>query len=145
MRSGVKHLNSKRSLILGSAVSAALMSASSAFAFDQSASKFTLVAVPDPQYYAVVQWKTDQYYTTQMNWIVNNATSKNIAFVFGMGDEVQDGNPYGTDPTTHQINTGTFTGNIIPQNPPAGMPVVSGATNISTVDPVNHNMEAEWA
>ena len=113
------------------------------WAFDQSASKFTLVVVPDPQYYAVVQWKTDQYYTTQMNWIVNNATSKNIAYVAGMGDEVQDGNPFTTDPTTHQITT-TYTGNIIPQNPPAGMPVVSGATNINTVDPINHNMEEEF-
>src|SRR5690348_14802322 len=97
--------------------------------FDPNASRFSVVAIPDPQYYTVVQWKTDQYYNTQMNWIVNNQTSRNIAFVAGMGDEVQDGNPFTT--VNNQITT-TYSGNITP----AGQTqTVAGAPSINTVDP----------
>src|SRR3954471_22245427 len=105
----------RRTRAAARAVSAALFGSalysSSASAYDQLASRFSLVAIPDPQYYTVVQWKTDQYYNTQMNWVVNNQTSRNIAFVAGMGDEVQDGNPYTT--VNQQITT-TYSGNITP-------------------------------
>src|SRR6476620_8121405 len=78
-----------RAAVLAAIAAAAI--ASRARAYDQLASRFSVVAVPDPQYYTVVQWKADQYYSGQMNWIVNNAAAKNVGFVFGLGDEVQDG------------------------------------------------------
>ena len=135
---------SRRGAVLRRAAWAAALCAgagASSFAhagFDPNASRFSIVAIPDPQYYTVVQWKTDEYYNTQMNWIVNNQASRNIAFVAGLGDEVQDGNPYTT--VNQQITT-TFTGNIVPQS---GTPAVNGAPSINTVDPLNHDFEAEW-
>src|SRR3954452_1080234 len=136
------HAGTRRTRAAARVVSAALLGSalysSSASAYDQLASRFSLVAIPDPQYYTVVQWKTDQYYTTQMNWIVNNRNTRNIGFVFGLGDEVQDGNPYTT--VNNQITT-TFSGNITPSGQTQA---VSGAPSINPVDPTNHDFEAEW-
>jgi autotransporter-associated beta strand protein len=128
-----------RALAIGVGLASAAGAAAPSFGYNSLASQFTLVTIPDPQYYAVVQWKNDQYYAGQMNWIVNNATSKNIGYVFGLGDNVQDGNPYTTN-ADGSIGT-TYTGNIVPQS---GSPAVTGAPSINTVDPTNHNFESEW-
>ncbi|HSV15563.1 MAG TPA: metallophosphoesterase, partial [Tepidisphaeraceae bacterium] len=129
----------RRAIAPGMLIAAAAAAAPSAFGYNSLASQFTLVAIPDPQYYAVVQWKNDQYYAGQMNWIVNNAAAKNIGYVVGLGDNVQDGNPFTTN-ADGSIGT-TYTGNIIPQS---GSPSVTGAPSINSVDPTNHDFEAEW-
>jgi hypothetical protein len=138
--------SSSRSAIIGrAAASIALLSAANAFAtYDPLASSFTLPVIPDPQYYTTAQWKTDQYYNTQMTWIVANQASKNIPFVFGMGDNVQDGNPYTTNADL-SIGT-TLSGNI---NPPEsqGYPAqdTAGHPSITVIDPVNQSdYELEW-
>ena len=46
---------------------------------------FTLVVVPDPQYYAATY---PSIYNAQMNWIVNNKSSNNIVYVASLGDNV---------------------------------------------------------
>src|SRR5437016_2610965 len=110
-----------------------------AYTYDTLSNQFTFCAIPDPQYYSVVQWKTDDYYKTQMQWIVNHAGAQNVAFVYGLGDEVQDGNPFTTD-ANHNITT-TYSYNITPSGQAQQ---VAGAPSIDTVDPVNHDFEAEW-
>ena len=46
---------------------------------------FTLVVVPDAQYYASTY---PAIYNAQMNWVVNNRTSSNIVYVASLGDNV---------------------------------------------------------
>src|SRR5437660_330989 len=91
-----RHSRRARRSALRRAIAPALLAAAaaapSALGYNSLSSQFTLVTIPDPQYYSVVQWKNDQYYAGQMNWIVNNAAAKNIGYVFGLGDNVQDGN-----------------------------------------------------
>lgn len=116
-----------------------ILTAAHAFGFDPNATKFTVGIIPDPQYYTVVQWKTDQYLNTQMNWLVSNASSNNLAFVFGMGDNVQDGDPFTTN-ADGSIGTG-YSYNITPSGQATQ---VTGAPSIDTVDPTNHNFEEEW-
>jgi hypothetical protein len=129
----------RASAVSVAAASVLVAGGTSAFgAFDSSSSRFQIGIVPDPQYYSVVQWKTDSYYNTQMSWFIANQTSRNLAFVIGVGDEVQDGNPFTT--VNKQITT-TFSGNITPSGQTQ---TVSGAPNIDTVDPTNHNFEVEW-
>jgi hypothetical protein len=53
---------------------------------------FTLVAMPDTQYYTEVQEKCEKYFKGQTRWIVANQRSEHIAFVFQLGDLQQDGN-----------------------------------------------------
>jgi hypothetical protein len=53
---------------------------------------FTLVVMPDTQYYTQVQWKLDKYFKGQTRWIAANQHSEHIAFVFQLGDLQQDGN-----------------------------------------------------
>ncbi|MDB5325878.1 MAG: putative serine/threonine phosphatase [Phycisphaerales bacterium] len=101
--------------------------------YDPLSSTFTLMAIPDPQYYTVKS-SAMPYYYAQMNWIAANQTTRNIAFVYGMGDDVQDGNPYNPD--------GSYTGNITGPGTPTN---ITGAVDISLVDPLNHNFEAEFA
>ncbi len=136
---------SSRAAIAHAVASIALLSAGQTFAsYDPLATTFTLPIIPDPQYYTTVQWKTDQYYTPQMNWIVQNQASKNIPFVFGMGDNVQDGNPYTTNA---DLSVGTtLSGNILPPES-QGYPAQdsSGHPSITVIDPVNQSdYELEW-
>src|SRR5438067_1152974 len=58
---------------------------------------FTVVAMPDTQYYTEVQWKTDLYFKGQTQWIVDHRGDEHIAFVFQLGDLQQDGNLLRTD------------------------------------------------
>ncbi len=52
-----------------------------------AAANFTLVALPDTQYYAQGY---PTVFTSQTNWIVNNRTARNIAYVTALGDIVND-------------------------------------------------------
>jgi hypothetical protein len=54
-----------------------------------AAAPFTLVAVPDTQYYSE---DNPQIFHSQTQWIVNNKAAQNIAFVTQLGDIVQHGN-----------------------------------------------------
>jgi len=49
-------------------------------------SDFTIVALPDTQYYSE---NYPQTFTAQTQWIVNNASTLNIQAVVGLGDIVQ--------------------------------------------------------
>jgi hypothetical protein len=73
-------------------VMAASVSARGATAAPLQGPFFTLVVMPDTQYYTVVQWKTDQYFKGQTNWIAQNQKKEHIAFAFHLGDIQQDGN-----------------------------------------------------
>ncbi len=56
---------------------------------------FTLIALPDTQYYvAALNGGTPEMFTAQTQWIVNNRTAKNIAYVAHLGDCVENGNTY---------------------------------------------------
>ncbi len=55
-------------------------------------SSFTLVALPDTQYYSQ---DYPSIFTSQTNWIVNHRTERNIAFVTHMGDVVYDASVVG--------------------------------------------------
>jgi hypothetical protein len=55
---------------------------------------FTVVALPDTQYYAQSTSRNETYFKGQMNWIVANRSAHNIKFVMGLGDIQNDGNPY---------------------------------------------------
>jgi hypothetical protein len=57
---------------------------------------FTLIALPDTQYYsATLNGGLPAMFTSQTQWIVNNRVADNIAIVIGLGDIVQDGNNNG--------------------------------------------------
>ena len=59
-------------------------------------SGFTIIPVSDTQYYvSSLQGGTPSTLDAQMQWIVNNRASLNIAFVAGLGDIVQDGDNNG--------------------------------------------------
>src|SRR6266536_3223938 len=58
---------------------------------------FTIVVMPDTQYYTEVQWKTDQYFNAQTQWIVDHRADEHIAFVSHVGDLQQDGTFLRTD------------------------------------------------
>src|SRR5581483_6065527 len=63
---------------------------------------FTIVVLPDTQYYTEVQWKTDQYFRAQTQWIVDHQKEENIVFVSQVGDLQQDGTYLRTD--EHQFD-----------------------------------------
>jgi hypothetical protein len=54
----------------------------------QSGADFTMVALPDTQYYSE---SYPNILTSQMQWIVNNAASLNVKAVLGLGDIVNNG------------------------------------------------------
>jgi hypothetical protein len=54
---------------------------------------FTLVVLPDTQFYAAaLRGGTPDMFTAQTQWIVNNKTARNIAYVAHLGDCVNQGN-----------------------------------------------------
>jgi hypothetical protein len=56
------------------------------------ASDFTIVALPDTQYYSAgLYGGTAAMFNAQTAWIVSNQASRNIAYVVHLGDIVQDG------------------------------------------------------
>jgi hypothetical protein len=59
---------------------------------------FTVIALPDTQYYAgSVNSGTPAMFTTQTDWILTNRLSRNIAFVTQLGDCVEDGDKGGSN------------------------------------------------
>lgn len=55
---------------------------------------FTVIALPDTQYYTQTTSRNNTYFKGQMNWIVANRAALNIKMVMGLGDVQNDGNPY---------------------------------------------------
>jgi hypothetical protein len=82
---------------------------------------FTLVVMPDTQYYTETQPKTEKYFMGQTRWIVSNKEKEHIAFVFQLGDLQQDGNllrlDKQPDPTVKELLT-----NPDPKHPPENTP-----------------------
>src|SRR5438874_2049053 len=58
---------------------------------------FTIVVLPDTQYYTEVQWKTEEYFKAQTRWIVEHRAAEHVAFVSHVGDLQQDGTFLRTD------------------------------------------------
>ncbi len=59
-------------------------------------SNFTLIGIPDTQYYTN-NVNNNQYFYDQTNWIVANKDALNIAFVSQFGDCVQNGDTYDSE------------------------------------------------
>ena len=51
---------------------------------------FTLIAIPDPQYYAA---SYPSIYNAQMNWVVSQKDPRNIPYVISLGDNVNPHHP----------------------------------------------------
>lgn len=66
----------------------ALLLASVVSAFAQTSDDFTVVLLPDTQFYSAVY---PQIYQSQMNWIAANRATRKIQFVLGLGDIVDNG------------------------------------------------------
>ncbi len=56
------------------------------------AQNFTIIAMPDTQHYCDDGPTAELIFSAQTQWIVDNKASKNIVFVTGLGDIVQDAN-----------------------------------------------------
>lgn len=68
----------------------------------KSGPDFTIIALPDTQYYTSAQnGGSQEMFTAQTQWIVNNRVAKNIAYVAQLGDVVDHGEqqPNGSRPT----------------------------------------------
>jgi len=55
---------------------------------------FTVVVLPDTQYYTQSELNNAIYFRGQTGWIAANKAARNIAFVLHLGDIQNDGNPY---------------------------------------------------
>lgn len=55
---------------------------------------FTVVVLPDTQYYTQSDVNNDTYFKGQTNWIVANRQALNIQFMMHLGDIQNNGNPY---------------------------------------------------
>lgn len=58
------------------------------------AETFSLVVLPDTQYYTQTETRNTIYFKSQTAWIAANRDAKSIAFVMHLGDIQNDGNPY---------------------------------------------------
>lgn len=107
----------KRSTILAVAV-IALLAGLPLTARATTPSTFTIVALPDTQFYSE---SYPTIFTSQTQWIVNNQAAQNIAFVAQQGDLVNNDEPYQwanatsamylLDGTTPRLPWGTCPGN----------------------------------
>lgn len=59
-----------------------------------AAERFTIVVLPDTQYYTQTETNNTLYFKGQTNWIAAHKNARNIAFVMHLGDIQNDGNPY---------------------------------------------------
>jgi hypothetical protein len=78
-----------------------------------AADDFTIIALPDTQYYSASFPST---YTTQTQWIVNNRLTRNIVFVTELGDCVDNA------ATNQQFVNADAAWDLIEANPFAGQP-----------------------
>src|SRR5258708_13946027 len=46
---------------------------------------YTLVVIPDTQYYTEVQWKTDQHFKGQTQWLLHHRANEHTALAFHPG------------------------------------------------------------
>jgi len=60
----------------------------------RAAEPFTVVVLPDTQYYTQTEANNDLYFKGQTRWIAANRQARTIAFVLHLGDIQNDGNPY---------------------------------------------------
>jgi hypothetical protein len=104
-------------LVIGASAQAA--PGASARADDRAADDFfTIVVLPDTQYYTEVQWKAEQYFKGQTRWIVDHRADEHIAFVSHVGDLQQDGTFLRTDDHQSDPEVKELLVNIDPNNPP---------------------------
>lgn len=67
---------------------------------------FTLIALPDTQYYvSALHGGTPEMFTAQTQWIVNNRAAKNIVYVAHLGDCVENGDNNGNTIEWERANT----------------------------------------
>ncbi len=59
-----------------------------------AADPFTVVVLPDTQYYTQTEARNTAYFKAQTAWIAANRAAKSIAFVLHLGDIQNDGNPF---------------------------------------------------
>jgi autotransporter-associated beta strand protein len=59
-----------------------------------AAQPFTVVVLPDTQYYTRTEARNDLYFKGQTSWIAAQREARSIAFVMHLGDIQNDGNPY---------------------------------------------------
>ena len=74
---------------------------------------FTLIAIPDPQYYAA---SYPSIYNTQMDWVTANRTNSNIVFVGSLGDNVDV-----SSNTTQWTNAQNAWNRLLTNNVPYGL------------------------
>lgn len=86
---------------IAAVLSIAALSRAGTAAPAKDADFFTIVVMPDTQYYTEVQWKTDQYFEGQTKWIVEHQKDQHIAFVSHVGDLQQDGDLLRMDARQH--------------------------------------------
>src|SRR5438309_4190283 len=95
----------------------------------QSAGDFTVVVLPDTQFYSQTY---PQIFDSQTQWVANNAAAQNIQLVIGVGDIVN----IGTDPT--QLANASHSIGILDQ---AGIPyaLAIGNHDYDKMPPVNRS------
>lgn len=110
---------------------------------------FSIVVLPDPQYYtSPTNGGTAAMFTAQMNWIINNRSSENIAYVCCVGDisdHADSGTTEWTNATTnglymlepYDIPYGVAVGNH-DQSPNTGYPLTCTTNKFNTYFGVSH-------
>lgn len=89
------------------------------------AGDFTLVALPDTQYYsASLYGGSPAIFNTQTQWIINNRTNRNIAYVTQLGDCVEHGDNFGNDVEWRNATNALYRleDPVTTQYPPFGVP-----------------------
>ena len=81
------------------------LAAGYASAQDTNSPTFSIPLLPDTQNYTIKP-SAIGYVWDEMNWIVNNSASQNVAFVYGLGDIQQDGVPLTNGVPNGNIATG---------------------------------------
>ena len=94
-------------------------------------STFSIIVLPDTQYYSSNQSNgTLAMFNSQTQWIVNNRSADNIAFVIGLGDLVQDGNNNGDFSEWINANSAvSLLDNPVTTGLPQGIPYSFGVGN----------------
>jgi autotransporter-associated beta strand protein len=86
---------------------------------------FTLVALPDTQYYtAGLYGGTPAIFTNQTQWIINNRTNRNITYVTQLGDCVEHGDNGGNNSEWRNATNALYRleDPVATQFPPFGIP-----------------------
>ena len=94
-------------------------------------SSFSIIVLPDTQYYSSnLNNGTLAMFNSQTQWIVNNRSADNIAFVIGLGDIVQNGNNNGDFSEWINANSAvSLLDNPVTTGLPQGIPYSFGVGN----------------